>query len=110
MGGSTWSLAKSRTNMLPQPSQRQDTWAWSHRPFLRQIRSGETTRSAPNRRPTKSGLCDADLFGGAIPKGPPTLRGVDFVIGCCGESGVFDDIAVSLEDNPLVFNEFYTIP
>lgn len=38
------------------------------------------------------------------------MRGVDFVIGCCGESGVFDDIAVSLEDNPLVFNEFYTIP
>lgn len=38
------------------------------------------------------------------------MRGMDLVIGCCGESGVFDDIAVSLEDNPLVFNEFYTIP
>lgn len=77
---------------------------------MRQIRSGETTLIAPNWRPTKSGLCDADLFGGAIPQGPPTLRGMDLVVRRGGESGVFDDIAVSLEDNPLVLNEFYTIP
>lgn len=64
--------------------------------------SGETTRIPPNRVLTKSGLCDADLFGGAIPKGPPTLFCVDLVARCREEPCVFDDILEPLEDNTLV--------
>lgn len=72
--------------------------------------SGEVTCIPPNSTPIKSGLCDADLFGGAIPKGPPALRGVNLVVWRGDEPCVFDDILKPLEDNTLMRDVFYTIP
>lgn len=87
---------------LPQPKHSQRKCACCQRPTRFHTTSGEVTLINPNCAFIKSGRCDEDLFGGAIPKGPPTFLCVDFVIGCRDKSRAFDDILVSLKDNALV--------
>lgn len=75
-----------------------------------QSTSGETTFTDPNWSPTKSGLCDGDLFTGTVPEGAPPVHRVDEMARSRCEPLIGDDILDALADRPAVRDEVFTVP
>lgn len=72
--------------------------------------SGEMIFTDPNWSPTKSGLCDGDLFTGTVPKGAPAVHRVDEMSRSRCEPLVGDDILDAFADRPAMRDEVFSIP
>lgn len=72
--------------------------------------SGLMIFTEPNRLPTKSGLCDGDLFAGTVPEGAPALRGVDKVAVGCGEPLVGDCFLDAIADCASMCDKVSSVP
>lgn len=64
----------------------------------------------PNRSPTKSGLCDGDLFTGTVPKGAPALCRVDEVSWGCGKPMVRNYLLNAVANSATMSAERDAVP